>query len=102
MSTATLSFHVRDLSGQKSATVDDCSAVASVSEVIPTLLDAMQIPRLDVSGNPLTHTLRRDSDGVILSGSDAIGSVLEPGESVVVQPSIEAGAGRRRGVGNGG
>jgi hypothetical protein len=81
------------VSGQQTFAVDDCPEDVSVGELMPQLLEQMSLPRMDVSGNPLTHTLRRDSDGAVLNGSDVIGEVLQPGERVVVQPSIDAGSG---------
>lgn len=88
----TLSFEVRDISGQKSTTVNDCPPDASISEVIPALLGLMSLPQNDLSG-PITHSLRRDSDGAILHDSDTIGEVVKPGEHLVLQPSIDAGSG---------
>ena len=91
MSTATLSFDVRDVSGQKSARIDNCPADACVDELLPTLLESLSLPRSDVDGNPMTHTLRRDSDGSVLNGAQIVGDVLEEGAQVVVQPDINAG-----------
>ena len=88
----TISFEVRDISGQKSATVNDCPLDASVREVIPALLALMSLPQNDLSG-PITHTLRRDSDGAILHDADVVGDVVQPGTRLVLQPSVEAGCG---------
>jgi len=91
---ATLSFKVRDVSGQRSATVRDCPADACIGELIPNLLESMSLPRLDTDGNPLTHTLRRDSDGAMLNDGETVGTVLEEGADVVLQPNIDAGRGQ--------
>jgi hypothetical protein len=104
MSTATLSpprnsrdsrisFKVRDVSGQRFATVRDCPADACIGEVVPNLLESMSLPRVDTDGNPLTHTLRRDSDGAMLNDGEIVGDVLQEGADVVLQPNIDAGAG---------
>ena len=87
----TLSFKVRDVSRQRSATVRDCPADACIGELIPNLLESMSLPRIDTDGNPLTHTLRRDSDGAVLNDSEIVGTVLEEGADVVLQPDINAG-----------
>ncbi|MGD0388428.1 MAG: hypothetical protein ABSC42_05675 [Tepidisphaeraceae bacterium] len=92
VATNTLSFEVRDISGQKSATVNDCPADACVSEVIPELLALMNLPQNDSSG-PISHSLRRDSDGAILHDADVVGDVVQPGTRLVLQPSVEAGCG---------
>jgi hypothetical protein len=90
VATKTMRFSVRDISGQRSATVDDCPEDASIGEIIPALLGLMSIPQHDESG-PVSHSLRRDSDGAILHDSDVVGDVLEPGSRLVLQPSIDAG-----------
>ncbi len=92
VATNTLSFEVRDISGQKSATVNDCPVDASISEVIPSLLALMDLPQNDSSG-PISHSLRRDSDGAILHDADVVGEVIQPGGRLVLQPSVDAGCG---------
>ncbi len=87
----TVSFDVRDVSGQKAATVRACPVDASVGEVVPSLLAMMQLPPNDVEGNPVSHTLRRDRDGAILHEGDVVGNVIVPGELCILQPSIDAG-----------
>jgi hypothetical protein len=87
----TISFEVRDVSGQKSARVKACPVDASVGEVVPSLLEMMQLPPNDSEGNPVSHTLRRNRDGAVLLESDVVGRVIEQGEECVLQPSIDAG-----------
>ena len=88
---STLSFKVRDVSGQQSATVRDCPIDCCIGELIPNLLESMSLPRSDPDGNPLVHTLRRDSDGAMLNDGEIVGAVLEEGADVVIQPEINAG-----------
>jgi hypothetical protein len=90
VATKTMSFEVRDVSGQKSATVNDCPVDASVREVIPALLAQLSLPQNDLSG-PISHSLRRDSDGALLHDGDVVGEVVEPNSRLVLQPSIDAG-----------
>jgi hypothetical protein len=89
--TKTVSFEVRDVSGQKATTVKACPIDASVGEVVPSLLAMMQLPPNDGEGNPVSHTLRRDRDGAILHEADVVGNVIEQGERCILQPSIDAG-----------
>lgn len=89
--TQTMSFQVRDVSGQKAATVKDCPTEASVGEVVQSLLSTMDLPPNDSEGNPVSHALRRDRDGAILHEGDVVGRVLEQGELCILQPSIDAG-----------
>ena len=91
VATRTMSFEVRDVSGQRSATVNDCPLDASVGEIIPELLSLMSLPANDLSGGPVSHSLRRDSDGAILHDGDVVGEVVQPGGRVVLQPSVDAG-----------
>ena len=72
--------------------MNDCPVDASISEVIPQLLALMSLPMNDLSG-PISHALRRDSDGAILHAADVVGDVVQPGERLVLQPSVEAGCG---------
>lgn len=90
VATKTISFEVRDVSGQHSATVNDCPEDAAVSEVIPALLALMSLPQNDLSG-PISHSLRRDSDGALLHDADVVGEVVQPGGRLVLQPSVDAG-----------
>lgn len=89
--TKTVSFEVRDVSGQNATTVRGCPVDASVGEVVPSVLALMQLPPNDPEGNPVSHTLRRDRDGAILHEGDVVGNVIEQGERCVLQPSIDAG-----------
>lgn len=91
MSQSTVTFDVQDVSGQKSATVRDCPTAATISEVLPALLDQLQIPVNDTEGNPMAHCLRRDSDGLMLHDGDVIGRVIEQGDLCILQPSVDAG-----------
>ncbi len=92
VATKTTSFEVRDVSGQRSATVQDCPVDASVGEIIPALLGLMNLPQNDLSG-PVSHSLRRDSDGALLHDGDVVGEVVSPGSRLVLQPSVDAGGG---------
>ena len=90
-SRTSVSFHVRDVSGQKATFVRECPFDASVGEVVPSVVALMELPPNDEDGNPLSHTLRRDRDGAMLYEADVVGDVIEQGEQCVLQPSIDAG-----------
>ena len=90
--TESISFEVRDVSGQKAATVKGCPGDASIGEVIPSVLAMLDLPPNDLSGQPISHALRRDRDGAILHDSDLVGEVLDPSNEVLIlQPNVDAG-----------
>ena len=86
-----VTFFVRDVSGQKATAVRECPFDASVGEVVPSVVALMEMPPRDPDGNPLSHVLRRDRDGAVLHEADVVGDVLEEDEQCVIQPSIDAG-----------
>jgi len=91
--TQSVSFQVRDVSGQKAATVKDCPPDASIGEVIPSVLAMLQLPPNDLSGQPISHALCRDRDGAILHDTDLVGDVLDPtNEVLILQPNVDAGS----------
>jgi len=84
-----VSFRVRDVTGQKSARIEDVMRGVTIGEILPSLLAQMSLPTMDDSG-PLTHALRRDSDGAILNDSDFVEELADT--DAVIQPSVNAGA----------
>jgi hypothetical protein len=84
-----ISFRVSDLTRQRSAYVEEIESGFTIGEVLPTLLEQLSLPTSDSSG-PLTHAIRRDSDGAILADSDFVDELDQ--EEAVIQPSVNAGA----------
>jgi hypothetical protein len=88
-------LEVSDVTGQKSATVNDVPADASVGELVEQLLDELRLTRHDTSGRPLTYQARLDREGRHLHGSERVGEALQSGDRLVLQPNIDAGSGAR-------
>ena len=82
---------VSDVSGQKTATVNDIPADASIGELVEQLLEDLRLTRNDTSGRPLTYHARLDREGRHLLSSERAGEVLQSGDRLVLQPNIDAG-----------
>jgi hypothetical protein len=88
-------LEVSDVTGQKSATVNDVPADTPVGELVEQLLDELRLTRHDTAGRPLTYHARLDREGRHLQGSERVGEALQSGDRLVLQPNIDAGSGAR-------
>ncbi len=84
-------LEVSDVSGQKTATVNDVPADASIGEIVEQLLSELNLTRNDTSGRPLTYQARLDREGRHLLASERAGESLRSGDRLVLQPNIDAG-----------
>lgn len=87
-------LEVSDVSGQKTATVSDVPADASIGEIVEQLLSELNLTRNDTSGRPLTYQARLDREGRHLQASERAGESLRSGDRLVLQPNIDAGGPR--------
>lgn len=94
VATAGISFQVSDAIGQKKFTLRGVSPGATVREIVGGILEKMGLPRNDSSGRPLNYRARSDRKGSYLQDSETVGSAVEEGDQIVLQPNIDAGAGR--------
>lgn len=85
---------VSDVSGQKRLTVDECERDATVGELVERLLAEMDLARQDREGRAVTYHARLEREGRHLHASERVGDALQPGDRLVLQPSIDAGGGR--------
>lgn len=86
-----IGIQVSDVSGQKVHNVSNIPTDATVGDLIQGLLGQMKLPHNDVSGRPLTYHARLDREGRHLHASERVGEALQQGDSVVLQPNIDAG-----------
>jgi len=86
-----MGLQVSDVSGQKTARVDDVPVDTSVGELVQGLLSQMHLPQNDVSGRPLNYHARLEREGRHLHASELVGDALETGDKVILQPNIDAG-----------
>jgi hypothetical protein len=84
-------LEVSDVSGQKTATVNDVPADASIGDLVDQLLEELRLTRNDASGRPLTYHARLDREGRHLLSSEQAGTALKSGDRLVLQPNIDAG-----------
>jgi hypothetical protein len=90
-----LGFEVTDVTGQKVVAVSNVGENVTVSELVRGLLERMQLPANDTAGRPFSYHARLDRIGAHLQGSERVRDVLVPGDRVVLQPNVDAGAGLR-------
>jgi hypothetical protein len=89
-------LEVSDVSGQKKMTVDEFGADATIGELVERLLAEMDLKREDGDGRVLTYHARLEREGRHLHAAERVGDALKPGDHLVLQPNIDAGAGRKR------
>ena len=86
-------FEVSDVSGQRVLNVSSVPIDATVGELLRGLIDRMRLPSMDSGGRPLTYHARLDREGRHLQGSERVADAVQPGDRVVLQPNVDAGAG---------
>jgi hypothetical protein len=94
VASAGIDFQVSDVSGQKKVKVSSVSPGATVREIISGLLDRMRLPRNDSSGRPVNYRARSERRDTYLQDNETVGGAVEPGDEIILQPNIDAGAGR--------
>lgn len=82
---------VSDVSGQKMKKVNQVPPDATIGELIQGLLAQMKLPQNDVVGRPLKYQARLDREGRHLQPSERVGEALRNGDSVMLQPNVDAG-----------
>ncbi len=83
------SFFVEDVSGHHKVKAAGVSPDMTVGELVQGLIPRLGLPAT-ADDRPVSYHLR-DGAGRNLHASEIVGDVLEPGESVVLQPNIMAG-----------
>lgn len=85
-------FEVSDVTGQKVINVSNVPPDATVGELIDGLIGRMKLPTSDAGGRPLVFRARLEREGRHLFGSERVAEVIRPGDRLVLQPNIDAGA----------
>ena len=86
-----ISVQVSDVSGQKLRSVSGIPNDATVGELTQTLLSQMNLPRNDGEGRPLTYHTLNEREGRHLHASERVGEVVHEGDTLVLEPNIDAG-----------
>jgi hypothetical protein len=86
-----IELHVSDVSSQKMAKIRNVPQDSTIGELVRGLLADLNVPQNDVEGRPLTYGVRRQRDGQYLHASERVGDALLSGDSIMLQPSIDAG-----------
>jgi hypothetical protein len=86
-------FEVSDVTGQKVLAVSDVPRDETIRELVRGVIGRMRLPASDTAGRPLTYHARSDREGRHLLGSELVTDAVQPGDRVVLQPNVDAGAG---------
>lgn len=84
---------VSDVSGQKMKKVNKVPYDATIGELIQELSTQMNLPKNDVAGRPLKYQARLDREARHLQPFELVGEALQNGDSVMLQPNVDAGGG---------
>jgi hypothetical protein len=87
------SFEVTDVTGQKVLEVSGVPEDVTVSDLIRGLVERMRLPPNDAAGRPMSYHARLDREGRHLQGTERVRDSVQPGDRVVLQPNVDAGAG---------
>lgn len=92
--TETLDLVALDVSGQRTRTVKGCPSDCSAAELVQGLIGLLDLPANDAEERPLTYQARLEREGRALLGSELVGDACQPMDRIVLEPSVDAGAGR--------
>ena len=84
-------LEVSDVSGQKRMTVDEVTEGSTVGELVERFLAEMDLMREDGDGRPLSYHARLEREGRHLHAAERAGDALQSGDTLVLQPNIDAG-----------
>ena len=86
-----IALKVSDVSQQKLASVTDVQPGATVGELVQGLLDELSLPQNDPAGRSLTYRALLHRESRHLHASERVGDALETGDSLTLQPNVDAG-----------
>jgi hypothetical protein len=81
-----------DVSGQRSFAVNNFRREGTVNELIGMLVPRMGLDTADPGGREHSHHMFLDRENRHLHGDEIAGEVLQPDDTVRLQPDIQAGA----------
>ena len=80
-----------DVTGQKVVRATSVPADSTIAELMSDILAKLGLSRSDSKGRSLTYRARLERKGEYLPGGSVVGDTLQPGDDVVLAPSIDAG-----------
>jgi hypothetical protein len=86
-----LAISASDVSRQKVKALDHVEPQKTVGELVDEFLTQLNLPTQDPQGHPLTYHARLDRESRHVSASELVGDALETGDTLTIQPIIEAG-----------
>jgi hypothetical protein len=82
---------VSDVSGQKTATIDNVPADATVGDLMASVLSELKLPKNDQSGRPLVYQPLNQTAGRHLNVVEKVGEAVSPDDHIVLHPDVSAG-----------
>ncbi len=86
-----LTIEATDVSMQKRVLARNVEPDASVGELVQSLIESLRLSPADASGRPLTYSALLQREGRHLFASERCGDAIQPGDQIVLAPSVEAG-----------
>ncbi len=86
-----LNLVARDVTGQHEYAVQRFTPDVPVSELVKKLVGTMGLATHDSQGRPTSYRAFLDREARHLNGSELVGDALDPDDSIVLQPDIQAG-----------
>lgn len=87
-----INFAVEDVSGQKHFNINNYNRNSTVGDMINGLTKKMGLPTTDAEGNTTVYRAFSKADSKHLDNSEIVGDALKPGDSLVLQPNVNAGS----------
>lgn len=91
--TNTLVIEATDVSMQKKVKARNVEPDSSVGELVESLIESLRLSPTDASGRPLAYSALLQREGRHLHLSERVGDAIQPGDQIVLAPSVEAGGG---------
>ncbi len=88
---AGIELEVSDVSRQKVRAVSNVPVASTVGELVDALLDELKLPHNDADGRSLTYHALLPREGRHLQAVERVGDALETGDTIVLQPNVDAG-----------
>jgi hypothetical protein len=98
MPSPTLSIQATDLNRAHLVEVPEAPADASIGEIVRLLVRTLALTQRDADGQEIQYEARLEREGSedqLLRPADRVGDVLQEGDRIRLQPSIDAGRGAR-------
>ena len=88
-----LDIQALDVTGQNVVNIPGLEREMSIGELLEALVPRMRLPVTGNGGRPLTYHARLERESRHLHATEVVGEALQSQDRIMLQPTIEAGAG---------